>query len=89
MAKAYACDRCGDLFKSKDLNYHVDVVLECNVPFPMTFCKSNGNEILSLCPKCRAGFQKWWNEEAVNKTTDFKYKYVNTLYETEEDSNDN
>lgn len=88
MARAYACDRCGKLFKSKDLNYHVDVILECNTRYPLAFGRSDSNDALQICPKCRASFQKWWDDGAVNKTTDPQYKYVTTLYEAPEEAED-
>lgn len=83
MARAYACDRCGDLFKSEDYSDAVPVVLENGTPFSIDF--GNANIYISICPKCRAGFQKWWDTDAVRKTTDPNCPpIVNTLYEENE-----
>lgn len=84
MARAYACDRCGDLFRSEDRCDTVPVVLENGTPFSIDF--GNANVYTSLCPKCRAGFQKWWDEGAARKTTDPNCPpIVNTLYEKNEE----
>ena len=80
MARAYACDRCGVLFKQNEFDDTIIVVLENN----KEFCVDLGDTrtYISLCPKCRASFQKWWDEEAVHKTTE-AHSGVNTLYEVE------
>ena len=83
MARAYVCDRCGDFFKSKDFIYHVDIILECNNCYPLTFGRSDSNDVLQICPKCRASFQKWWDEGAAHKTTEYLHKC--TLYEVPEE----
>lgn len=81
MGKAYVCDHCGELFKKNDYSGTVPVVLESHVPFYLAFVNTC-NEYISLCPKCRASFQKWWDQEAVHKTTEAR-SGVNTLYEVE------
>ena len=68
MARAYSCDRCGKLFKQKDYENIVPVVLENGIPFGIYF--GNANIYISLCPECRKGFQKWWDVDAVNKITE-------------------
>lgn len=68
MAKAYACDRCGNLFKQSEHEDKVRVLLENGNNFGITF--GNTQVYISLCPKCRTGFQKWWDIDAVNKITE-------------------
>lgn len=87
MAKAYSCDRCGKLFKREHFADKVSVILENGNPFGI--CLGNASAYLSLCPTCRAGFQKWWDEEAVFKTTDKDGNCppcVKTLYEVDEEN---
>lgn len=88
MAKAYACDRCGELFKQSDYEYSVPIVLENNKEHNVDF--GDSHTYVSLCPKCRASFQKWWDTDAVHKTTDYDCSpMVHTLYEAnEEDKKD-
>lgn len=87
MAKAYACDRCGDLFKNEDHESKISVVLENGTPFGLDF--GNSNVFISLCPKCRASFQKWWDIDAVHKTTDSDCPpIVHNLYEANEEYED-
>ena len=83
MAKAYACDRCGELFRESDSSDYVPVITESNVLFNARFINIAGTS-LSLCPECRASFQKWWDDGAVHKTTEPKHQYVETLYEADE-----
>lgn len=87
MAKAYVCDRCGDLFKNEDFEEKVPVILENGTPFGIEI--GNSHTYISLCPKCRAGFQKWWDTDAVHKTTDSNCPpIVHTLYEKNEEYED-
>lgn len=83
MAKAYACDRCDELFRESDFSDYVPVILKNDVQFNARFINISGTQ-LALCPKCRASFQKWWDEGAVHKTTEPRYQYVETLYEVDE-----
>jgi len=84
MARAFACDRCGKLFKNEDHEDNVPVVLENGTPFSIVF--GDGSIYVSLCPTCRAGFQKWWDTDAVRKTTDPNCPpIVHTLYEANEE----
>lgn len=78
MARAYACDRCGELFKQREYSVTVPVVLESDREFDIDF--GNGQIYISLCPKCRASFQKWWDESAAHKTTEDPHQQL-TLYE--------
>ena len=83
MARAYSCDRCGDLFKSSEYDERVSVIMENGTPFRVGF--GNTQVYISLCPKCRASFQKWWDTDAVHKTTDPDHpRLVDTLYEEDE-----
>lgn len=82
MAKAYSCDRCGKLFKREHFADKVSVILENGNPFGI--CLGNASAYLSLCPTCRAGFQKWWDEGAEFKTTEVSC--VTTLYEEDEEN---
>ena len=85
MARAFACDRCGNLFKNEDHEDKVSVVLEDGAPFGIEFGDAS-IYVLSLCPKCRASFQRWWDTDAVHKTTDPNCPpIVHTLYETNEE----
>ena len=87
MARAYSCDRCGKLFKMEDYESSVPVILENGTPFCIYF--GNVSTYISLCPKCRAGFQKWWDTDAVRKTTDSNCPpMVHTLYEANEEYED-
>lgn len=84
MARAFACDRCGDLFKNEDREDKVRVVLENGNPYSMFFGDESG--YLTICPKCRASFQKWWDTNAVRKTTDPDCPpIVHTLYQANEE----
>lgn len=85
MGKAYVCDRCGKLFRKDDLSLHVDVILENKIGFPLAFGRTDNNEVLQICPKCRASFQKWWDEGAVYKTTEPNLVNIHPLYEVDED----
>ena len=82
MAKAYACDRCGELFKQCECSFTIPVVLESDREYDMDL--GNTQTYISLCPKCRAEFQKWWDDGAVHKTTDSQHQYMTTLYEVDE-----
>lgn len=82
MAKAYACDRCGELFKQSEYKDGVSVILENGTPFCINF----GDEYVHLCPKCRAGFQKWWDTDAIRKTTDDIHRC--NIYEVPEENED-
>ena len=84
MAKAYSCDRCGGLFKQSDYEPDILIVLESDREFNMDF--SNAREFLSLCPTCRKSFQKWWDLDAVNKTTDDMHQC--NIYEVPEENDD-
>ena len=84
MAKAYACDRCGELFTRHEYSETVPVVLESDREFGIDF--GNTQTYISLCPKCRAGFQKWWDEGAVNKTTDYLHRPCSLYYEVSEEA---
>jgi len=87
MARAYACDRCGDLFKNEDHEDKVPVVLENGTPFGIEL--GNATIYVSLCPKCRAGFQKWWDTDAVRKTTDSDCPpIVHTLYDVDKEEDE-
>lgn len=81
MAKAYACDRCGKLFKQSEYSQEVPVVLESDREFYVDL--GNSQTYISLCPKCRAGFQKWWDEGAARKTTDGVHRC--NIYEVPEE----
>lgn len=82
MGRAFACDRCGDLFKNEDHEDKIPVVLEGGMPFSLGL--EYANIYISLCPKCRAGFQKWWDTDAVHKTTDPDCPpMVETLYKVD------
>lgn len=81
MGRAYTCDRCGKLFKKEDWADKVSVILENGNPFGIDF--GNTQLYISLCPKCRAEFQKWWDEGAYCKTTE--HQCVKTLYEEDEE----
>lgn len=84
MAKAYACDRCGGLFKESDYSLKIPVILESDQESHIYF--QNISAYISLCPKCRAGFQKWWDEDAAHKTTEYLHKC--TLYEVPEEEDE-
>lgn len=71
MAKAYACDRCGVLFKESDYKGFIPVILDDGVLFNVRFINLAGTQ-LALCPKCVESFRKWWNEDAAHKSTDYK-----------------
>ena len=79
MAKAYACDRCGELFKLCEHSVTIPVILESNKKYDMDL--GDTQTYISLCPKCRAEFQKWWDEGAAHKTTEPVHQDVTTLYE--------
>ena len=66
MAKAYACDRCGELFKESDYNSFSPVILDDGALFYLRFVNINSTQ-LAICPKCEESFRKWWNEDATNK----------------------
>lgn len=84
MGKAYVCDRCGELFKQRDYDDAVPVVLENDQEIHTSF--GNSQIYVSLCPKCRIGFQKWWDSGAAYKTTDGIHKC--NIYEVPEEDND-
>lgn len=81
MANAYACDRCGNLFRKEGFADSVPVILENGDLFNIAFGNLN-TYIVTLCPKCRAGFQKWWDESAYYRTID--HQGAKTLYEEDE-----
>ncbi len=85
MAKAYSCDRCGELFKQINYEGTVPVVLDNDRELEMSF--GNSQVYVSLCPNCRAGFQSWWDEGATCKTTDGKHQ-INIYEHNEEDENE-
>lgn len=85
MAKAYACDRCSNLFRNESRADTVPVILESGNPFNIAFGNAN-TYIVNLCPKCREGFQRWWDEDAHFKTTE--HQCVRTLYDADEEAND-
>lgn len=68
MAKAYACDRCGELFKQIDYEDTVPVVLESDQEINISL--DHPRLYITICPTCRKSFQKWWDEGAARKTTD-------------------
>lgn len=84
MANAYACDRCGELFKLIDYAGTVPIVLESDREIETSF--GNSQIFVSLCPTCRAGFQKWWDEGAVCKTTAHLHRC--NIYEVPEDGDE-
>lgn len=79
MGKAYTCDRCCRLFKREDYAEKVSVVLESCIPFGIDF--GNATVYISLCPSCRASFQRWWDKDAVHKVSDPKSPHVDLLYD--------
>lgn len=81
MAKAYVCDRCGELFKQSEYEPDIPIVLESDREINMDF--GNCREYLSLCPTCRKSFQKWWDLDAARKTTDVIHKC--NIYEVPEE----
>lgn len=85
MAKAYACDRCGELFRNSEYKDTVPVVLESDQELNVSL--ENDRVYISICPKCMTSFQKWWDTGAFHKTTDSKHKC--NIYEVpEEDDNE-
>ena len=82
MAKAYSCDRCGELFRMSDYDDAVPVVLESDREFNIDF--GDTRTYISLCPKCRKSFQKWWDEGAACKTTDGIHRC--NIYELSEEA---
>ena len=83
MGKAYTCDRCGNLFRNENRSDTVPVILENGNPFNVTFGNAN-TYILNLCPKCRSGFQRWWDEGAYFKTSE--HQCAKTLYDAYEEN---
>lgn len=84
MAKAYSCDRCGDLFKQSDYDDAVPVVLENDQEIHIGF--EHPQLYISLCPTCRKSFQKWWDLNAACKTTNGIHKC--NIYEVPEEDKD-
>lgn len=84
MANAYECDRCGELFKYSDYEDTVPVVLQSDQEFNVSI--ENTQVYISLCPRCRKSFQKWWDEGAARKTTDGMHRC--NIYEVPEEDED-